>query len=87
MVEEAGIGGAGGNGAGGGSGWVYTAENFNTWQTGNPTDAANWKLNESYYLTDAQTIDGASQIPTHDGTGTMTGNSGNGYAKITWVGK
>ena len=25
-------------------------------------------------------------MPTHDGTGTMTGNSGNGYAKITYLG-
>lgn len=26
-------------------------------------------------------------MPTHDGTGTMTGNTGNGYAKITYLGK
>jgi hypothetical protein len=25
-------------------------------------------------------------MPAHDGIGTMTGNSGNGYAKITYVG-
>ena len=24
-------------------------------------------------------------MPTHDGTGTMTGNAGNGYAKITFI--
>lgn len=69
---------------GGGSGWVYTADNFTTWQTGNPTDAANWLLNSSYYLTDAETIDGATSFLDPDGT-SVTGHSGNGYARITWV--
>ena len=80
-------GGAGGDfdgGAGGGSGWVYTADNFSTWQTGNPTDAANWLLNSSYYLTNSETLDGAT--PFFDPNGAeVTGHSGNGYAKITWV--
>ena len=30
---------------------------------------------------------GNEVIPTHDGTSTMTGNSGNGYAKITYIGE
>ena len=30
-----------------------------------------------------QTIAGNQEMPTHDGTSTMTGNSGSGYAKIT----
>lgn len=68
----------------GGSGWVYTESTFNTWQTGNPTDAAGWLLDTKYYLTDAETKAGDdSTIPTHNGTSTMTGNTGNGYAKIT----
>ena len=25
-------------------------------------------------------------MPTHDGTGTMKGNAGNGYARITYIG-
>jgi hypothetical protein len=29
---------------------------------------------------------GNESMPTHDGTGTMTGNTGNGYAKITYLG-
>ena len=29
---------------------------------------------------------GNTVMPTHDGTSTMTGNSGNGYAKITYIG-
>ena len=32
------------------------------------------------------TIAGNASMPTHDGASTMTGNSGNGYAKITYLG-
>jgi|GEM_PF-887541 len=74
------------NAGGGGSGWIYTSSTFTTWQTGNATDAANWLLNSSYYLSNTQTIAGNASMPTHDGTGTMTGNSGNGYVKITKIG-
>lgn len=77
-------GGGSGNGAGGGSGWVYTADNFSAWQAGNPTDADNWLLNSTYYLTAAETIDGATPFFDPDGT-EVTGHSGNGYARITWV--
>ena len=50
------------------------------------------------YFTDTAMIDGAGYqwttekgnivvgMPTHDGKGTMIGNSGNGYAKITYLG-
>ena len=49
-------------------------------------------------FTDTVMIDGAGYnwtnvrgtqtgMPTHNGTGTMTGNAGNGYAKITYLGK
>ena len=37
-------------------------------------------------VTNGQSIDGDSSMPTHDGTSTMTGNTGNGYAKITFIG-
>lgn len=37
-------------------------------------------------FTNAQMIDGDSEMPTHDGSGTMTGNTGNGYARITFLG-
>ena len=70
-------------GAGGGSGWVYTESNFNTWKSENPTDAANWLLNSSYYLTDANSYDGTQSFTNVDGTGTETGHSGDGAAKIT----
>jgi hypothetical protein len=37
-------------------------------------------------FTNAEMIAGNASMPTHDGTSTMTGNSGNGYAKITYLG-
>ena len=65
-------------GGGGGSGFVYTED----------SDVSNIDYQvKNHILTDAITIDGtSSEIPTHDGTSTMTGNTGNGYAKITYVG-
>jgi len=36
-------------------------------------------------LTDGNTIDGTKTIPTYDGLSTMIGNTGNGYAKITFI--
>ena len=35
---------------------------------------------------DIRNISGSDSMPTHDGTGTMIGNSGNGFAKITYLG-
>lgn len=35
---------------------------------------------------DGKTIAGNASMPTYDGLSTMTGNSGNGYAKITYLG-
>ena len=37
-------------------------------------------------VTDGNTIAGNESMPTHNGTSTMTGNTGNGYAKITYLG-
>lgn len=37
-------------------------------------------------LISGTTIDGTNEIPTYDGMGTMIGNAGNGYAKITFIG-
>ena len=69
----------------GGSGWVYTEANYNTWKSGNATDANRYLLNSSYYLTNAQTIAGNQSFPNVVGTGNETGHSGNGAAKITPV--
>ena len=73
-----------GQGAGGGgSGWVYTESNYNTWKSGNPTDATKYLLNSSYYLTNAETKAGNTSFPSPTSSGNETGHSGNGYARIT----
>lgn len=64
---------------GGGSSYVYTSTTATNYPAG-------CLLNSSYYLTDAATIAGNASMPTHDGASTMTGNSGNGYVKITKIG-
>ncbi len=73
--------------AGGGSGWVYTAATYAYWAA-NSTEgkSGKWKLDPSHYLTSAQTIAGNASMPNISGTGNETGHSGNGYARITWVG-
>lgn len=69
--------------ASGGSGWIYTESTFNKWKEGNQTDSSKWLLNSEYYLSDAKTIGGDQEIPSHDGKSQTQGNSGNGYAQIT----
>ena len=80
----AGYGNAMGGAAAGGSGWIYTVDDFDVWQNGNPTDAANWLLNNSFYLTNAETLSGDQSFFDPDDI-EVTGHSGNGYARITWV--
>lgn len=65
-------------GGGGGSGYVWTATTSNNVPSG-------YLVSTGYYLIKATTIDGASVMPNQAGTGTMTGNAGNGYAKITLI--
>ena len=63
-------------GGGGGSGFIYVGTN---------TVPEGYAVT-SHVLTDAITLVGTSnEIPTYDGTSTMTGNSGNGHAKISLV--
>ena len=83
-------GGSGGHGnvtncasGGGGSGWTFTESSFNTWQSGDPSNASKFLLNSSYYLTDALSVPGNENFPRPDGNGNEQGHSGNGYAKIT----
>ncbi len=50
------------------------------------------KIEDSYHYSgkifeNATMIDGNTSMPTYDGEETMIGNSGNGYAKITYVGE
>ena len=65
-------------GGGGGSGFVYT-------DSQDVPDSLNY-LVENHILTEAITIAGnQSTVPSYDGGGYMAGNSGNGYAKITYL--
>ena len=62
---------------GGGSSFVFTSST---------TKIANYNVNDKYQLTDATLKAGNESMPTQDGTSTMTGNSGDGYIKITYIG-
>lgn len=85
LVEVGWYGGgaSGGHNGAGGGGWVYTETNYNTWQFGNSTDANNYLLNSSYYLTNAETKAGNTSFPSPTSSDNETGHSGNGYARIT----
>lgn len=72
-ADELGYSGAGG------SGYVYTSATSSNYPSG-------CLLNSSNYLTSATTIGGNTSVPTFTGAGSMTGNTGNGYIKITYIG-
>ena len=67
--------GSGGGSGGGGSGYVYTSSTATNYPSG-------CLLNSSYYLTNASTIGGNTSFTDSSGS-TVTGHSGNGYARIT----
>lgn len=62
-------------GGGGGSGYIYTSSTVSNYPSG-------CLLNSSYYLTDAQTINGATAFTSPSGT-SETGHTGDGYCRIT----
>lgn len=61
---------------GGGSGYVLTSTS---------TKPTGYIPGTKYYMTGASTVAGTSSMPNPAG-GTMTGRSGNGYARITYLG-
>lgn len=69
-------GGGTGWGAGGGSGFVWTSETKGNVPSG-------YTVNEKYYLKSAFTKAGNASFTNTTGTGTETGHSGAGFAKIT----
>ncbi len=81
-----GQGGAGANGTagggGGGGGYYGGGGGANGSGCAGPGGGGSGYIGT---LTNAQTIAGNGTMPTHDGTSTMTGNSGNGYVKITKI--
>ena len=66
-------------GGGGGSGYIYTSSTASSYPSG-------CLLNSSYYLQQASTYAGNTSFESTAG-GTETGHSGNGYAKVTYVGQ
>ena len=66
--------GSGGGSGGGGSGYVYTSSTATNYPSG-------CLLNSSYYLTNASTVAGNQSFTDNTGS-TVTGHSGNGYARI-----
>lgn len=65
--------------AGGGSGYVYTAETYNMYPTG-------CLLTEQYYLSEAATLDGAESYPEINGVASISTNYGHpGYIRITMI--
>jgi len=71
-------GGAGENstGAGGGSGYVLTETSYKP---------SGYSPTSDYWMVDTQLLAGNSSIPLTVGEGTQTGNSGNGFARITLI--
>ena len=74
--------------SGGGSGWAFTESNYTTWQNGNSSDANQYLLknNTEYYLTNTQLIAGNQTFKAPNGSN-ETGHTGNGYARITYLGE
>ena len=66
-------------GGGGGSGFVWTSDTASSVPSG-------YSVPTTYYLDNAETVAGNASMPTHDSSSNMTGNTGNGYARITWIG-
>lgn len=66
-----------GRNGGGGSGYIYTAATASNYPSG-------CLLNSSYYLSDAQTVTGATSFLSPAGAN-ETGHTGNGYARITVI--
>ena len=72
--------------AAGGSGWIYTASTFTAWSSAvGTTIKNNWLLTSTHYLSNANTYNGDLSMPNPSG-GTMIGRTGDGYAKITYIG-
>lgn len=67
-------------GGGGGGGWY--GGNAITYSGGGGGGSGYVNLNK---IKNISIIPGNGIMPTHDGTSTMTGNSGNGFAKLTFI--
>lgn len=69
--------------AGGGSGWVYTADTYNTFYAGaNNYVKQRWALTSTYYLSDASTVAGNQTFKSPSGINEI-GHCDDGYVRIT----
>ena len=88
-----------GGGGGGGAGYTFSGAGGSSYISGldgckaisassteNNITMTNQSVHYSEYkFINGEMIDGNSLMPTHDGTSTMIGNIGNGYARITLI--
>jgi hypothetical protein len=75
-------GGNGPSGGGGGSGFTYTGQEVTT--------PSAYQVTLKYILSNTSSINGISSMPDYtktDGLPYMTGNTGDGYARITYLGQ
>ena len=89
--ERNGAGGGGSSFISGHSGFIAVTSSTDTTPLINSTSTT-IDVSYSYHysgkiFTNTSMIYGSDSMPTHDGTSTMTGNTGNGYAKITFLGQ
>ncbi|MBE6161076.1 MAG: hypothetical protein E7158_02490 [Firmicutes bacterium] len=66
------------NGGGGGSSYVWCSEYAGY-------VPADYEVSRSRFLTNPVILNGYSSMPNHDGTGTMTGNYGEGYVRFDFT--
>ena len=72
-------GGSNGNAyGGGGSNYVLTSTSYKP---------VGYNVNSKYYLSNTVMKAGNELVPKYNGVGTMTGNAGDGHAKITFMGE
>jgi len=89
------LGDAGDDYAGGGGGWYggcsqgdsYAGGGSNYVFTYNSTKPEGYTPTASYQMTSPISIPGNAEMPKYSDTGTMIGNSGDGYARITYIGE
>ena len=80
------------NRSGGGGGWYGGGSSFVVggggsgfvWASGVSVPSG-YTLTANHYLSNTQNINGGSSMPKYDGAGNMTGNTGDGYARITFT--
>lgn len=70
----------------GGSGWVWTEDNYNAGYTESSLTGGTWQLGAQYYLSDAEMVNGSISMPDTTSSGLIVGNSNAGYVRITHLG-